>query len=305
MGGWYDEGMKIWGGENIELSLKAWMCGGRVLVVPCSRIGHIFKVVSHGFPEGFSVSKNLNRAAEVWLSEDYKDIYYKAYPTARQWGTGDISERLRIRDRLKEELQCKDFEWYLQNVYQDMFLPIIHPQGSEKANKMVAGLTRTDAVKRWGHFFNTAEGRKVCIDTVAHELASVPTDGAVMETDTALRDCIVPSDLQIWWHTTVTKQIIHIGLWTEFCVGVVPARKKRRGRRMVYKVVYNKCVRYGVKGIEWQQFVAKKPGIFFHPRTKLCLRAVYNPVAKLALAKCDKTDAKQKWSWFNEETEKE
>ena len=83
MQGWYDSGMKIWGGENIELSLKVsyplshrkvfedskcvgipsdywmpvcvqvWMCGGRVIVVPCSRIGHIFKSVSHGFPDGF------------------------------------------------------------------------------------------------------------------------------------------------------------------------------------------------------------------------------------------------------------
>ena len=44
------------------------MCGGRIEVLPCSRIGHIFKSVSHKFPSGHSVLRNLNRVVEVRLS---------------------------------------------------------------------------------------------------------------------------------------------------------------------------------------------------------------------------------------------
>jgi len=46
--GAFDEGMRIWGGENIELGFRTWMCGGQVKTVTCSRVGHVFKV-SHMF----------------------------------------------------------------------------------------------------------------------------------------------------------------------------------------------------------------------------------------------------------------
>ena len=41
--GGFDPGMKVWGTEQIELSVKVWLCGGRVEMIPCSRVVHMFR----------------------------------------------------------------------------------------------------------------------------------------------------------------------------------------------------------------------------------------------------------------------
>ena len=41
--GYYDIGFQLWGGENMELSFKVWMCGGEMYQVFCSHVGHILR----------------------------------------------------------------------------------------------------------------------------------------------------------------------------------------------------------------------------------------------------------------------
>ncbi|KAM9305794.1 polypeptide N-acetylgalactosaminyltransferase 3-like [Gastrophryne carolinensis] len=126
--GSYDEEMEIWGGENIEMSFRVWQCGGQLEILPCSVVGHVFRSKSpHTFPKGTQVIiRNQVRLAEVWM-DDYKEIYYRRNPEAaamhRQKTYGDISKRLQLR----QNLQCKSFDWYLNNVYPEMYVPDLNP----------------------------------------------------------------------------------------------------------------------------------------------------------------------------------
>ncbi|XP_029450824.1 polypeptide N-acetylgalactosaminyltransferase 6 [Rhinatrema bivittatum] len=127
--GSYDDQMEIWGGENVEMSFRVWQCGGQLEIIPCSVVGHVFRTKSpHTFPKGTQViARNQVRLAEVWM-DGYKEIFYRrnqqAAQMVREKTFGDISERL----RLKEHLQCKNFSWYLQTVYPEMFIPDIIPK---------------------------------------------------------------------------------------------------------------------------------------------------------------------------------
>ncbi|XP_053621287.1 polypeptide N-acetylgalactosaminyltransferase 1-like [Plodia interpunctella] len=141
--GGYDALMYGWGGENLEMSFRVWMCGGTLEAIPCSRVGHVFRSFHpYGLP-GSSDTHGINtaRMADVWMDE-YAELFYLHRPDLKKNPKiGDVT----YRKILREKLRCKSFRWYLENVYPEKFVPV------------------RDAIA-YGRFKN--ELHNVCLDTL-------------------------------------------------------------------------------------------------------------------------------------------
>ncbi|KXJ08240.1 Polypeptide N-acetylgalactosaminyltransferase 1, partial [Exaiptasia diaphana] len=175
--GTYDEEMDIWGGENLELSFRVWMCGGRLEIVTCSRVGHVFRKYTspYKFPDGVerTLTKNFNRLAEVWMDE-YKELYYNKKPQAKNSDYGDISKRVALRKRLN----CHSFKWYIDNVYPDVQMPELNPPARGEVRNPSSGYCLDSLGAKPEH--NARVGIYVCHGQAGNQMFVLSSKGEII-----------------------------------------------------------------------------------------------------------------------------
>ncbi|XP_058790849.1 N-acetylgalactosaminyltransferase 7 [Phymastichus coffea] len=151
--GGYDEGLLVWGGENFELSFKIWQCGGSILWVPCSHVGHVYRgFMPYNFgklgqkKKGPLITINYKRVIETWFDDKHKEFFYAREPLARLLDHGDITEQLEFKRRK----HCKSFQWFMDNVAYDV---------QDKFPELPPNI-------HWGELRNAATS--LCLDTMGH-----------------------------------------------------------------------------------------------------------------------------------------
>ncbi|XP_076240677.1 polypeptide N-acetylgalactosaminyltransferase 9 isoform X1 [Calliopsis andreniformis] len=226
--GTYDSGFDIWGGENLELSFKTWMCGGTLEIVPCSHVGHIFRKRSpYKWRSGVNVLKrNSIRLSEVWLDE-YAKYYYQRIGHDKG-NYGDVSDRKALRKRLG----CKSFKWYLDNVYPELFIPGEAVASGEVRNLGEGGNTCLDSPARKADLHKPA-GLYPCHRQGGNQYWMLSKTGEIRRdescldysgTDVILYPCHGSKGNQQWIYNPQTKQIRHGS--SDKCLAITESKQR-------------------------------------------------------------------------------
>ncbi|CAE8736615.1 unnamed protein product, partial [Polarella glacialis] len=108
-----------WGGENIDQSLRTWLCGGRIELAEGAFVAHMWRDANnpktkqkYSLPTE-EVMHNKARAVSAWLDEFKTKTFsfpeYEAFVSGKQ----EIGNMSNFRE-VKERLQCAPFSSYIQ-----------------------------------------------------------------------------------------------------------------------------------------------------------------------------------------------
>jgi polypeptide N-acetylgalactosaminyltransferase len=122
--GAYDPEMKLYGGEEMEISFRIWQCGGTLECIPCSRVGHVFRTGRYCkgqvYPvAGHVIIRNKLRAAYMWMDK-YAKIANNVMGDLPEGNTvGDLGWA-KLRNTCLNGGPSHSFKWFLDNVYPEM-----------------------------------------------------------------------------------------------------------------------------------------------------------------------------------------
>ncbi|CAD7955277.1 unnamed protein product [Amoebophrya sp. A120] len=197
--GGYDEFMKGWGGENIDQSLRTWLCGGEMITLPHVQVAHMWRV--HSDPRtqrkysvpGNSVTVNRFRAAKAWMGEYAQKMENEFGYGRGQRGSnwyGDLANLLSV----KQKNNCREFGWYLnrfRHVYIDGGLIPEHTFLIEQVfneNGKVAGAAQESSSST-----KINQKKKLCLTYLRGSGTSSDGNGEV-----GFKDCDPRNDRQRW-----------------------------------------------------------------------------------------------------------
>lgn len=108
LSGGFDSMMRGWGGENVDQSLRTWLCGGEILRAKSSRIAHMFRIPedarTNAHYKHIQGVDNIGRVVAGWYDE-----FRSKYHSGSEKSSPNVSNIL----QLKRDLNCKPFAFFL------------------------------------------------------------------------------------------------------------------------------------------------------------------------------------------------
>uniref|UniRef100_A0A8C5MWE7 Polypeptide N-acetylgalactosaminyltransferase n=1 Tax=Leptobrachium leishanense TaxID=445787 RepID=A0A8C5MWE7_9ANUR len=188
--GKYDMMMDVWGGENLEISFRVWQCGGSLEIIPCSRVGHVFR---------------------------------KQHPYTFPGGSGTVFASIQSRVEMRRKLNCKTFKWYLENVYPELRVP-------DHQDIAFGALQQgTNCLDTLGHFADGVVGVYECHNAGGNQEWALTKDKSVKHMDLCLtvvdrapgsliklQGCRENDSRQKWEQIENNSKLRHVG--SNFCL---------------------------------------------------------------------------------------